>query len=57
MQPLSQKTSGFLRKPHSIQLVELGPVSDGQRHIKLTVDDTTKKRPLTDVYRGLRISE
>ena len=45
--------------PHSIQLLALGPVPEaGQRHIKLTVADDAKHVPsLSDVYRGLRISE
>uniref|UniRef100_A0A0P6GFT1 LIM domain kinase 1 n=1 Tax=Daphnia magna TaxID=35525 RepID=A0A0P6GFT1_9CRUS len=63
MQPLSQKVTGgpgVNRKPHSIQLLALGPVPEGQRHhIKLAVqDDAMSKIPtLSDVYRGLRISE
>ena len=58
MQPLSQKTSTS-RMPHSIQLLALGPVPEaGQRHIKLTVANDAKHVPtLSDVYRGLRISE
>jgi LIM domain kinase 1 len=63
MQPLSQKVTGgpsIVRKPHSIQLLALGPLPEGQRHhIKLALqDDVTSKIPtLSDVYRGLRISE
>jgi hypothetical protein len=63
MQPLSQKVTGgpsIIRKPHSIQLLALGPIPEGQRHhIKLALqDDVTSKIPtLSDVYRGLRISE
>lgn len=62
MQPLSQKTTGGpnMRKPHSIQLFALGPIPEGQHHhIKLAVhDDATSKIPrLSEVYRGLRISE
>lgn len=62
MQPLGQKLTGgpSNRKPHSIQLLALGPIPEGQRHhIKLAVqDDVASKIPtLSDVYRGLRISE
>ena len=61
MQPLSQKVAGgpTIRVPHSIQLLALGPVPEGQCHnIKLAVqDDVASKLPKLDVYRGLRISE
>lgn len=61
MKPLSQiKMPGTApgRKPHSIQLVALAPVADTgqQRHIKLAVSDDVSG-PISDVYRGLRISE
>jgi len=61
MKPLSQiKMPGSAtgRKPHSIQLVALAPVADTgqQRHIKLAVTDDVSG-PISDVYRGLRISE
>ncbi len=56
MRPLSQKSPGSVRKQHSIQLVELAPVSDGKRHIKLGVDGV-KKCPMSDGYPGIRISE
>lgn len=60
MQPMSQKVAGSSRKPHSIQLLALGPIPEGQRHhIKLAVQDdlTNKLQTLSNVYRGLRISE
>jgi len=60
MQPLS-KTSGtpFVRKPHSIRLVEIPPTSDGQRGIKLSVESARGLPVTAEPYgcRGLRISE
>ena len=60
MQPLS-RTSGtpFVRKPHSIRLVEIPPTSDGQRGIKLSVESARGLPVSSEPYgcRGLRISE
>ncbi|XP_023716661.1 LIM domain kinase 1 isoform X3 [Cryptotermes secundus] len=60
MQPLS-KTSGtpFVRKPHSIRLVEIPPTGDGQRGIKLSVESARGLPVTAEPYgcRGLRISE
>ncbi|XP_067015771.1 LIM domain kinase 1 [Anabrus simplex] len=60
MHPLT-KTSGtpFVRKPHSIRLVEIPPTQDGQRGIKLSVESARGLPVNTEPYgcRGLRISE
>ncbi|XP_071449114.1 LIM domain kinase 1 [Hetaerina americana] len=57
MQPLN-KTSPYVRKPHSIRLVEIPPTPEGQLGIKLSVENT-RGAPITDPYgcRGFRISE
>ncbi|GLH05264.1 LIM domain kinase 1 [Gryllus bimaculatus] len=60
MQPLS-KTAGtpFVRKPHSIRLVEIPPTNDRQRGIKLSVENARGIPLNAEPYscRGLRISE
>ncbi|XP_063886254.1 LIM domain kinase 1-like isoform X2 [Scylla paramamosain] len=57
MQPLNKSTP-FMKKPHSIQLIELPAKSENQRRIKLSVD-SRKGFPLSGLsnYRGLRIAE
>lgn len=49
IQPSNQKMPSTLKKPHSIQLVALGPVPEGRPRIKLATQ--------SDVYREFRISE
>lgn len=49
MLPSSQKMPNSLKKPHSIQLVALGPMPEGRPRIKLASQ--------SDVYREFRISE
>lgn len=57
MQPLSKNlsTTPFVRKPHSIRLVEIPAVGDrGQRGIKLSLE-TAQARPTRG--QGMRISQ
>ncbi|XP_050713256.1 LIM domain kinase 1-like isoform X3 [Eriocheir sinensis] len=57
MQPLNKSTH-FIKKPHSIQLIELPAKSENQRRIKLSVD-SRKGFPLSGLSncRGLRIAD
>nr|CAD7408229.1 unnamed protein product [Timema cristinae] len=60
MQPLG-KTSGspFIRKPHSIRLVEIPATNEGHRSIKLSLETAGNLPANPEPYgcRGLRISE
>ncbi|CAL4085468.1 unnamed protein product, partial [Meganyctiphanes norvegica] len=59
MQPLKKTaTTNYVKKPHSIQLIELPAKSDTQRLIKLSVD-SRKCFPLAGLNncRGLRIAD
>lgn len=59
MQPLSKTTrTPFVRKPHSIRLVEIPPTSNSGRGIKLSVESASRNSSATQSYcPGLRISE
>ncbi|XP_054279622.1 LIM domain kinase 1 [Macrosteles quadrilineatus] len=61
MQPLKKTTkTPFVRKPHSIRLVEIPPTSSNSRGIKLSVESAaryTHPQPSEAHCPGLRISE
>ncbi|KAJ8886212.1 hypothetical protein PR048_012421 [Dryococelus australis] len=60
MQPLGKSSaSPYVRKPHSIRLVEIPPSSGAQRGIKLSMEtaDGLPISPESYGCRGLRISD
>ncbi|KAG8297472.1 LIM domain kinase 1 [Homalodisca vitripennis] len=59
MQPLKKTTKApFVRKPHSIRLVEIPPTSNSTRGIKLSVESAPHHpQPAEAHCPGLRISQ
>lgn len=59
MQPLKKSTkTPFVRKPHSIRLVEIPPTTNSSRGIKLSVESAPRHPQPSEAHcHGLRISE